>query len=111
VRPPKFTSLWQGPQLNDQVESVPPPWWASGGGIMVSYTLISTGLYALDPKGAAWTLCTRFGTGFFRWFRVDELLSGAAARAVIDGPHPLTADGHCMWHGPNCSEVNVVARK
>lgn len=78
ARPPKFTSLWKGPNLHDHVESAAP-----GGGTPFSCTLSSTGLFAIDPKGVAWTLCNRLCTGVYRWFRVEELLSGAAARLVL----------------------------
>lgn len=74
----RFASLWNGPPISDHVESIPP-----GSGIAYSFTLGSCGLYALDSEGRAWTYCDRIYTGKFRWVLVEDLMSGAAGRAVV----------------------------
>lgn len=75
----KFASLWKGPDLHDTVEY-------AGCGCAISHTWQSYGLYGLDADGRPWTLCahsSRFTGGpgvASRWFLVDDLISGAAAK-------------------------------
>lgn len=77
----KFVSLWQGPNaLQDYVEDRDD---ANPGHYTCSSTWCSAGLYGLDAEGRAWTLCTRGlpdRPPASRWWLVDDLMSGAAAR-------------------------------
>lgn len=69
----RWASLWKGPNLCDTV-----PCTGSWGEVYSTWG--SMGLYALDTKGRAWTLCRNESKPVTRWILVDDLVSGAAAR-------------------------------